>query len=114
MSVPNMGLSDFAFSMQMRDTIEKIATSVVERLRPRYRYAVVESIDYAASTCAVIFNGEDSSVIVNMTTVKPSAVGQVVRVDGLLNDRFIADVKGQTYDDVLTNDNAILNIMGVW
>lgn len=106
-----MGMSDFAFSMQMRDTIAKLVATHVEKLRPKYRYGVVESIDAVANKCSVIFNGETSSVIVNMGSIVPSAVGQTVRIDGLSNDRFVADVIGPSAGG---GSDTIMNIMGVW
>lgn len=83
----------------MRDVIERLVRVEIERQRPPYSYATVESIDRTRRRATVIFPGETVGVTVAMGAVQPKAVGQIVRVDGRLGDRFIADVMGETYVD---------------
>lgn len=89
-----MGFNDLSLGMQMRDVIDKMIASGIERLRPRYRYAVVVSFVRSTGKCTVIFNGDSNPVIVNMGAIQPSAAGQTVRVEGIGTDKFITDVVG--------------------
>lgn len=93
-----MGMSDLQYSLLMRDTINKLVAAKVAELRPVYRYAEVDSIDRANYKCSVIFTGETEPVEVNMGAVQPSATGQVVRIEGVGTDRFVADVLGAPWD----------------
>lgn len=88
------GMGDLAFSMQMRDTIDRMVKEAIDRERPRYRYAKVTKIDRTARKCDVIYNGETSAVRVNMGSVQPHNVDQIVRVEGIGTDKFITDVIG--------------------
>lgn len=81
--------------MEMRDIINKMVKEEIDRARPRYRYAKVDSIDHIARTAGVIFTGETNPVQVNMGFVQPSFVGQTVRIEGIGTDKFITDVMGQ-------------------
>lgn len=92
-----MGLADFAFSLQMRDTIQRLMRESIDTLRPRYRYATVNTIDRATRKCTVTFNGETNPVIVNMGSIQPAAVNQIVRIEGIGTDKFITDVIGDPY-----------------
>lgn len=98
-----MGMNDLAFSLAMRDNFIQIAEATVEKARPRYRYATVNSIDLAARKCNVTFNGDLAPVQVNIGSVAPSALGQVVRVEGIGTDKYIADVMGDAYGQNLEN-----------
>lgn len=92
-----MGFQEFAFSLQMRDTIDKMIRSGIDKMRPKYRYATVDTIDRVNYKCTVTFNGEANPVEVSMGALQPSAVGQVVRVEGIGIDKFITDVIGESY-----------------
>lgn len=92
-----MGLPDFSFSLQMRDIIQRLMRESIDTLRPRYRYAKVVSFDRVARKCTIIFNGETNPVIVNMGSIQPAAVDQIVRVEGIGTDKFITDVIGDPY-----------------
>lgn len=94
------GQGDLGYSIQMRDIIERIAVQVIERERPRYRYARVQKINYSARTCDVIFNGETGVVRVNMGSIQPSAVNQIVRVEGIGVDKYVTDVIGDALQGV--------------
>lgn len=69
----------------------------MERLRPRYQYAVVTAISRSTNKCTVIFNGDTNAVDVNMGFIQPLKVGQTVRVEGYRGDRFVADIVGFDY-----------------
>lgn len=88
------GMSEFAFSTKMRDTIIKIAEEAVQRARPRDRYGVVNTIDTVNRKCTVTLNGETAPVTVNLGALVPSAVGQTVRVSGTAGDKYVGDVFG--------------------
>lgn len=94
-----MGLADFAFSLQMRDTIQRLMRESIDTLRPRYRYAKVNSIDRTTRKCTVTFNGETDPVIVNMGSIQPKAVNQFVRIEGIGTDKYISDVIGDAWFD---------------
>ena len=89
-----MGFNDLAFSLKMRDALKKISRDVVNKERPAYRYGKVTSIDRVAYKCGVTMAGDSAPVLVNMGTIQPRDIGQVVRVEGIGTDRFITDVIG--------------------
>lgn len=92
-----MGFEDFATAAKFRDLVTKIAEDVVERTRPRYRYATVMTIDRVTRTATVQFPGETSTVKVGMGAIQPSATGQRVRIHGVQGERYIADVIGDDF-----------------
>lgn len=92
-----MGFGDFAAALEMRDVLQTMVQAEIEKQRPRIQYATVTSIDRVLRKCGILFPGEALSVTVNMGAVQPSAIGQVVRIDGLAGDRFISDVMGVPY-----------------
>lgn len=91
-----MGFDELSFAMKMRDVFKTVAEDVVDRRRPKYRYATVVRIDRANYKCDVTFNGETSVVTVNMGTAQPGAAGDVVRVEGIGIDKYITDVVGDS------------------
>lgn len=92
-----MGFGDYLAALEMRDIIRGLVKSEVEKQRPRYDYATVVSIDRTNRKCTVQYVGDTTTSVVNMGAVQPSATGQVVRIDGLLGDRFVSDVMGVPY-----------------
>lgn len=88
---------DLSFAIRMRDVVEQIVEERVDALRPKYRYGTVQAIDRTNRKCDVIFNGDTNAVSVNMGSIQPSAVGQVVRVAGIGVDKFVDDVLGNAY-----------------
>ena len=84
-----------AFAARWRDVISQIAEQAVERLRPKQRYATVVSWDRVNRTCIVNFaSSPDTDIPVAMGLIQPSVVGQIVRIGGTSDDRYITDVKG--------------------
>lgn len=94
------GLADFQSALKMRDIIETIVKGVVEQVRPRIQYGTVTAIDRPKRKCSVQFVGETTSVSVAMGSVQPQSEGQVVRIDGVAGDRFVADVLGPIFNDM--------------
>jgi hypothetical protein len=89
-----MGFEDFATATKFRDLVTRIAEDTVERMRPRYRYATVMSIDRNNYKATVQFPGETSTVTVGMGALQPATTGQRVRIHGVQGERYIADVIG--------------------
>lgn len=89
-----MTFSDFDIATRTRDVILGLVEQQVERTRPRIQYAVVNTIDRAALKCTVTVVGDTVPGTVKMGTIQPAAVGNVVRIDGPVGDRFIAEVLG--------------------
>lgn len=87
-------LAEFKAALRMRDLIETLVRKELDRVRPQYSYAVVETIDREQRRATVTFGDEPLPVPVKMGSIQPKEVGQVVRVDGLKGDRFISDVMG--------------------
>src|SRR5690242_18343360 len=103
-----MGLGDFETALRMRDMLQKLVAGEVESQRPRLQYATVTAIDRVKRKCSVKFPGDSSSVSVSMGSVQPRDVGQIVRIDGLLGDRFVADVMGPVYQEAPTLNSPTL------
>jgi hypothetical protein len=107
-----MGMDESAFALEMRDLVSELVRKEVDKVRPKYRYAEVDSFDRNLFTCNVIYPGETLPVPVKMGSIQPMDVGQLVRVEGTPNDRYIADVIGPSYSvhsalkRVIYNDDA--------
>lgn len=85
--------SDYTAAMKMRDLMQQVVRDEVERINPRYRYGTVVSIDTAARKCVVQYPGEAALTTVSMgIAIQPTQIGQMVRVEGYIGDRFISDV----------------------
>ena len=87
-------LDNWAFATEFRDVVVKVCESVIERLRPNPRYGTVVTIDRVARTCTVRFPLETDAVTIPMGSIQPASIGQIVRVVGVLGDRYIDDVMG--------------------
>lgn len=87
------GLGEWTNSVKFRDLIRKVCMKVLDKERPKYVYAVVQSVDTASRTAWVLYPGDVEPVTVPYGMIAvPEGAGQVVRIDGLPGDRFIADV----------------------
>jgi hypothetical protein len=84
---------EYSVALEYRRAMEGIVGDVLAERRPAYRYAKVVNADYANGKCEVLYPGEPTTNVVNMNTVRPMAVGQWVRVEGLGGDRFISSVQ---------------------
>lgn len=86
---------DVNAAARTKAAVVKLIKSTIQEVRPKYRYATVTSIDSPNNICTVTYPGEGTNVTVKMHPgATPSSVGQVVRVDGLKTDRFVAEVLG--------------------
>lgn len=93
-----MGMEDYRFALEFKETLARLVKEEVERQRPRYQMATVVSFDRVLRKCTVTFPGDTTNAVVNMGSIQPASVGQVVRVAGLAGDRYIDDVLGVAYD----------------
>jgi hypothetical protein len=114
-----MTLGSYQTAAQMRDVIQKMVRVELDRTRPPYNYASVTKIDRRNNLVRVVFPGDlENEIEMPLTAVVPAAVGQKVRVDGVLGDRFIVDVIGPQADgwpgDVFASFSEILPIGYLW
>lgn len=96
-----MSFADLGTAAKVRDLVRSIAKQEIEKLRPNPRYGTVDSIDTTNRVCSVVYPESTGSVPVKMGVIRPSAVGQVVRVEGPPNDRHVADVLGTASLDAI-------------
>lgn len=89
--------SRYTVAQDMVNIIRKVAAEQIEKLRPQYRFATVDSIDRVNLKCDVIYVGETVPVTVSMGSIQPLNVGQTVRIAGMTGDRYIDDVLGEGY-----------------
>lgn len=88
--------SEYPIAAAMRDAIMTICEGVVERLRPPPRYAEVVSLTGSTpDNCYVRFINETDKQLVALASVRPSRAGQLVRIEGTVGDRYVADVLGE-------------------
>lgn len=88
---------DLSVAAQMKEVLAKLVGGTLNATRPEYRYATVVSIDRLNRRCEVQYSGEPTTAIVGMGAVQPFKVGQVVRIDGRVGDRWIQDVMGRAF-----------------
>lgn len=84
---------DFATATALRAVVKQWATEVVDAIRPRYRYATVQSVNLTTRKAFVLYEGDTDAVEVSFGTIAvPEGLGQVVRIEGVVGDRYISDV----------------------
>lgn len=88
------GFGDPIIAQKARDALTRLMIRTLDQERPPYQYGTVTSIDPSTSSCMVLLPGDTVSVKVRFGAVRPAFTGQVVRVSGIRNDRFISDVIG--------------------
>jgi len=93
-------LNEYGTTREFEESIREIVHAEISRNRPACRYAVVEQINYATRSCFVTFNGDVTMSKVYYRSIAPSAVGQVVAIEGTGTDQYIADVLGPSQNDV--------------
>jgi len=86
------GFGDYALATKFRDLIAAQISKETERIAPRIQYGTVNTIDRANLKCTVTMVGDSAPITVKMGTIQPNAVGNIVRVDGPLGDRYISEV----------------------
>lgn len=104
-----MAFGDYAAALEMRQVIQSLVSQEIDKQRPRYQMAEVVSIDRPRRRCSVKYPGEPLAVNVNMGSLQPAVVGQVVRIEGMLGDKYVSDVMGQTYNVLEERVNLLEN-----
>jgi hypothetical protein len=100
-------LDKFGSALGFRESLRKFIRTEVERIRPRYRYAEVISFDINLGVAEVKYPGETETVTLPVSGGMPSVVGQIVRIEGLRGDRFVAGVSGSTAGAALHNSEVL-------
>jgi hypothetical protein len=91
-----MEFGEYPMAARMRDAIAKIAEKAVESKRPPPRYATVVSLaGTTANNLWVRFLDEEEDQLVALASIRPSRSGQIVRIEGTIGDRYVADVLGE-------------------
>lgn len=90
-----MGFNTPEVATQLRDVIRLLVKDEIDKQRPQVRYAMAWGVDWSTGTCFVSFPGETTIVPVKMNDVCPTTVGQYVRVEGTVGDKYITAVVGQ-------------------
>lgn len=94
-------IEKFGTGVKFRDLLRKFIRAEVDRIRPKYRYATVVNPAVVDNKVEVQFPGETGTVMVVCPYDQPLSAGQVVRVEGLAGDRFIAAIGGGGKGSVL-------------
>lgn len=87
-------MQDYDFALELRDIVKKLVAEEVQRIRPRYRYAEVQSVNLATRKATVIFTSEVTPVEVNIGGFTYILPNDIVRIEGIGTDKFVADVIG--------------------
>lgn len=94
MAKGSKGFGGYEEAMEMRDIINEIVRFSLDQNRPVPTYARVYTIDAVSRTCMVVINGDTVAVKATCGSIIPSAVDQIVRLEGPPGARYIADVLG--------------------
>lgn len=81
---------DLNLAAKTKEVISTIVRKEVDSLRPVPRYATVTSLD----PVMVTYSGDPTPVPIKTGSIVPSAIGQIVRIEGAPGDRYISDVVG--------------------
>lgn len=92
---------------ELQATIKEMVAKEVEELRKARRYGTVVAIDGANRKCQVQFNGDVTATTVPFGNLQPSAVNQIVCIEGNAPDQYISDILGSSQADL--NSIAINN-----
>lgn len=95
------GLGDLDSAMAMRDIVYALVQQALDQERPAPTYGTVQSIDLTNRNAMVVMNGDTVAVKVVFGSIVPSAVGQIVRLEGPSGARYIADIMGSNATDAL-------------
>lgn len=80
----------------VRDLVTQVVRTMLTTERPPVRYATVVSIDRTNRKVTVTYIGESTTATVSMGSIQPLATGQVVRIGGMMGDRYVEDVLGDS------------------
>lgn len=83
---------DYELALKTKEVIARMVRGEIDALRPPPKYGEVATLD----PLTVVLNGDVAAIPVSFGSIFPSAVGQVVRVEGPPGDRYITDVVGAT------------------
>lgn len=97
-------LGDYDVAASMRDVIKRIATRIVNDLRPREQYATVVGFDRTTRKCTVRYAGDGADVVLPMGTIQPAVLNQKVRISGHKGDRYVSEVVSTSGAYVSTAD----------
>lgn len=86
-------LSEYNRTLRFRNIVQKMASKVVNDERPGPRYGVVETVDRANNLAMVQYPDEVDPVAVPFGVSAVPLPGDIVRVEGIRGDRYIAEVK---------------------
>lgn len=93
--------ADLSAATRFRDVVISIVKRTLAHERPPDAYGTVVTIDHTNRKCVVLLGGSTEAVTVSMGTIRPSAVGQTVRISGAAQDRYVSEVvQGPGYLDV--------------
>lgn len=89
----------FAYAMQFRDIIKRLALEEFTQAFPRKLVGTVQSYNIFNKTAQVLMKGDDEPITVHFTdALQPSAVGEVVEVEGTGANRYIKfNLTGKLY-----------------
>jgi hypothetical protein len=107
-----MTWTELSTAADFRDIVNEIVDRRVEEIiGKRYRRATVTHINRDDGTATVEYNGETSPATVNLHSVQPVGVGEVVLINGTPGNKYIADVLGNPYiptiSEVLPPDDGV-------
>lgn len=88
-----MDFSDYGFSLRFRDMLKQTIRGLLDTERPKYRYGVVQSVDYLTGTAGVTLTGDGEPILAYTMQTLPR-IGDRVRVEGHAGDKFISAVAG--------------------
>ena len=74
-------MTDTTYAARLREIMLRSTIEAIRKNRPLRRYGVVQSIDTASRTVQVLFPENSESVTVRYGSMRPSEVGQQVRVE---------------------------------
>lgn len=93
------GFAGYNTAARATKAMRIVAENAINRQRPAPAYATVETIDTTNRRCTVRYLDTTdptlAAVPVSMGSISPARPGQVVRIEGVLGDRYIADVLGE-------------------
>lgn len=87
-------LEEYKTALQFRNLMRSLIKTEMGKSGSDYYYATVYAVDYFNRKCTVTLADGTSQITVNLHSVWPSAVGQVVRISGKQGDQYVAGVLG--------------------
>lgn len=85
----NAGLGDYFESLRARDAFDELIVKIIDRERPKYKYATVISNDYTNDTVTVEYPDDPTPVVVQRGNSQAFLPGDKVRINGRNADRYV-------------------------